>query len=494
MKRMFFGLLATLCACSAFALESSYGPFVPGEKVQIDTGLAGYTAKGLPSGLRLNKKTGDITGAAKKPTADGGVAVTFTKKGAEPLTAQFSVGPVPRVNVTLAGDANKCKVTGGNKAYLAGKKVSLVAKAPKGTAFTGWYADGAPWPDEASFLTAKQKLVMPPQDLDLTATFKAESVSVDCGAVLEIKAKESVSIPVVVDCESGLKTITAKKLPTGLKYNKKSGCIEGAAKKTGAYTFSLTVTTKAGSKVTKAFELAVLTEKPEPQPVPEPAPINDGPSDMGGVQLWEDGPYWAECNVGASKPEESGYYFWWGDTVGYRPEGVRKDDYYHVTWVSSRGVRMSDSPFDYSTCPIAGYGFSEFELGGYIDSTGNLVAEHDAATAHLGAPWRMPTEAEFDALISNCTSIWTTRNGVYGRLVTGTGAYSMKQVFFPAAGLGYCSYLFYLGSGGEYLSSTQDFSNWGYVWHLYISSGKFDLYHYDSIYGQSVRPVRDSVE
>jgi len=25
-----------------------------------------------------------------------------------------------------------------------------------------------------------------------------------------------------------------------------------------------------------------------------------------GVQLWENGPYWAECNVGATKPEESG--------------------------------------------------------------------------------------------------------------------------------------------------------------------------------------------
>ena len=30
-----------------------------------------------------------------------------------------------------------------------------------------------------------------------------------------------------------------------------------------------------------------------------------------GVQLWENGPYWATCNVGATKPEESGYYFWW---------------------------------------------------------------------------------------------------------------------------------------------------------------------------------------
>ena len=39
---------------------------------------------------------------------------------------------------------------------------------------------------------------------------------------------------------------------------------------------------------------------------------------MGGVQLWEGGPYWAECNVGATRPEEYGNYFWWGDTVGYK--------------------------------------------------------------------------------------------------------------------------------------------------------------------------------
>ena len=32
------------------------------------------------------------------------------------------------------------------------------------------------------------------------------------------------------------------------------------------------------------------------------------------VQLWEDGPYWADTNIGAEKPEDYGFYFWWGDT------------------------------------------------------------------------------------------------------------------------------------------------------------------------------------
>ena len=33
----------------------------------------------------------------------------------------------------------------------------------------------------------------------------------------------------------------------------------------------------------------------------------------GKVQLWEDGPYWATTNIGAEKPEDAGYYFWWGE-------------------------------------------------------------------------------------------------------------------------------------------------------------------------------------
>ena len=37
-----------------------------------------------------------------------------------------------------------------------------------------------------------------------------------------------------------------------------------------------------------------------------------------GVQLWENGPLWAKTNVGANSPTETGYYFWWGDTLGYK--------------------------------------------------------------------------------------------------------------------------------------------------------------------------------
>ncbi len=225
--------------------------------------------------------------------------------------------------------------------------------------------------------------------------------------------------------------------------------------------------------------------------------FGDADDDLGGVQLWEGGPFWAECNVGASTPEAYGYYFWWGDTVGYtRSGGTWTDGFYYsdVTWVSSTGQQMSSSPFLSSSCPTYGKDNSALQSAGYIDSTGNLVAAHDAATAHLGAPWRMPTDAEFSALIDNCTTTWITTNGVSGRLVTGKGAYADRRIFLPAAGFGYDSRLRGPGSDGYYWSSTPVSGGSYDAWGLdFISSG-FGRYYYSRYYGQSVRPVRGFAE
>ena len=213
---------------------------------------------------------------------------------------------------------------------------------------------------------------------------------------------------------------------------------------------------------------------------------------LGGVQLWENGPYWAECNVGATRPEEYGYYFWWGDTVGYtRSGGTWTDDYYYsgVTWVSSTGLQMSSSPF--SSCPTYRQDDSALQSEGYIDWNGNLVAAHDAATVHLGAPWRMPTDAELSALISNCTTTWITTNGVYGRLVTGTGAYANRSIFLPAAGCGFDSNLSLPGWYGRYWSSTSYTGYSSGAWYLDFYLGDVRrIDYYGRFRGQSVRPVR----
>ena len=147
-----------------------------------------------------------------------------------------------------------------------------------------------------------------------------------------------------------------------------------------------------------------------------------------------------------------------------------------------------------SSCPTYNKDNAALLSAGYIDSTGNLVAAHDAATAHLGAPWRMPTDAEFAALIENCTTTWITTNGVSGQLVTGKDAYADRSIFLPAAGDGYDSGLRYPGSYGSYWSSTPGSDNSNYAWDLHFYSGYFGGGRYGRYTGQSVRPVRGFAE
>ena len=203
------------------------------------------------------------------------------------------------------------------------------------------------------------------------------------------------------------------------------------------------------------------------------------------VQLWEGGPYWAECNVGATKPEEYGYYFWWGDTVGYRRE--------NNAWVASDD---STSNFSFLSGNAPTYGKNNATLlsEGYIDSTGNLVAAHDAAQAHWGGGWRMPTDAEINALINNCTTTWITTNGVNGRLVTGKGAYADRSIFLPATGYGVGEPLNNPGSCGNYWSSTPHSGDSDRARFFYLASGDFYQNTFYRFYGQAVRPVCDSAD
>ena len=156
---------------------------------------------------------------------------------------------------------------------------------------------------------------------------------------------------------------------------------------------------------------------------------------------------------------------------------------------------MSSSPFSHSSCPTCGRNTSELLSAGYLDASGNLVAAHDAATAHLGSPWRMPTDAEISALVNNCTTTWISTNGVFGRLVTGKGAYANRSIFLPAAGYGDDSYLNSPGSDGDYWSSTPDLHDSGDAWRLFFSSSScYPVYSYgikiSRCGGRSVRPVR----
>ena len=158
---------------------------------------------------------------------------------------------------------------------------------------------------------------------------------------------------------------------------------------------------------------------------------------------------WATCNVGANKPEDYGDYFAWGET---KP----KNNYSNSNYSYS---------YNYTTLPLSA----------------------DAARANWGGSWRMPTRAEQDELLEQCTWTWTTQNGVNGYKVTSNK--NGNSIFLPAAGYRYGSSLYNAGSYGSIWSSSLSTYRTGDACCLYFNSSNVS-WHYDYRYfGPSVRPV-----
>ncbi len=199
------------------------------------------------------------------------------------------------------------------------------------------------------------------------------------------------------------------------------------------------------------------------------------------VQLWENGPYWAETNIGAENPWDPGYYFWWGDTVGYK--------YENGVWMASDGSSSGFS-FGEGNVPTGCKDNRTLRREGWITAGGVLAPNHDAAHVQWGGGWRMPTMQEIDELDSKCDWTWTTMNGVNGHVVRGRGDYFSSSIFLPAAGDGYGTSRNHAGSDGYYWSSVSYSDDQG-SWCLYFFANTeygVDI-NYRS-YGLSVRPVQ----
>ena len=173
---------------------------------------------------------------------------------------------------------------------------------------------------------------------------------------------------------------------------------------------------------------------------------------------------WATCNVGANAPEEYGDYFAWGETSPKEEYTTQTYQY----WTDYDGDGSWDS--------------GEFaDLG---DISGN--PQYDAATANWGGAWRMPTKAEQQELLNNCTWEWTTLNGVNGQRVTGPNG---NSIFLPAAGYRYGTSSCNVGSYGLYWSSTPYWGNDDNACGLTFGSGFYYWFWSNRFDGQSVRPV-----
>ena len=178
---------------------------------------------------------------------------------------------------------------------------------------------------------------------------------------------------------------------------------------------------------------------------------------------------WASHNVGATKPEEYGGYYSWGETE-------EKDDYSWSTYKWCNG--SYDSMTKYCTD-------SEY---GTVDGKTTLDPEDDVAHVKWGGTWRMPTLAEQTELRTECTWEWTTLNGVNGMKVTGPNG---NSIFLPAAGSRYGTDFYDGGSYGDYWSGSLGGYGSDYAYGLNFISGGNDWDSSYRHYGFSVRPVSE---
>ena len=172
------------------------------------------------------------------------------------------------------------------------------------------------------------------------------------------------------------------------------------------------------------------------------------------------GTKWASCNMGATKPEEYGGYYAWGET--------EEKDY--NDWNA--------------------YKFNE-GTSSYLHDLGDISRTlYDVAYVKWGGRWCMPTVEDCEELHDNCTSEWTTLNGVNGTMFTSKN--NGNSIFLPAAGNNYDSGEFYgVGSEGTYWSSSSDPSDSYFFYYIYFNSNGSHWSSYGDPYyfGKSVRPV-----
>ncbi len=178
---------------------------------------------------------------------------------------------------------------------------------------------------------------------------------------------------------------------------------------------------------------------------------------------------WASANLGASKPDEAGGYFAWGETAP--KAGVYDGKKYKFGEYSNQMTKYNFSTVLSSTLrSIVEYSPQ--------DCKEILDPEDDAAAVLLGGGWRMPTADELWELKTKCTwkrltiVIDSTESYVERRLLgylitSNVPGYEANSIFLPAAG---------------YISDYASFSSEGGL----VSNKGYALCYWTSTLGQSI--------
>ena len=183
------------------------------------------------------------------------------------------------------------------------------------------------------------------------------------------------------------------------------------------------------------------------------------------------GTLWSPTNLGAFKPEQSGYYYQWGDTIGWTKKQVGTDKIFN--WANYKwSINGSNT------------NFSKYNS---TDGKTVLDLEDDAVHITLGGNWKMPTVDDWRELYNNTSRQWIQINGVNGYKLTASNG---NYIFLPAAGRGNGSSLNNEGSSGYVWSSSLYSVGSPSAFGCLFNSGGFSPDNSNSrCYGFSVRGI-----
>ena len=206
---------------------------------------------------------------------------------------------------------------------------------------------------------------------------------------------------------------------------------------------------------------------------------------------------WASCNIGATKPEEFGNYYAWGEndtfdyTIVWATSDISIDSQYGncSAWGESK-VKSVYNWNQYEYCNGTASTLTKYCTNGsygIVDNIIELEESDDVAYNILDEGWRMPTDAEWTELREKCDWKWIQKNGVNGYEVTGKNG---NSIFLPAAGYRNDTSLLDIGYEGRYWSKSLREDKPIYAWGVRFSPDykrrSTEFYRY---VGRSVRPV-----
>lgn len=259
-----------------------------------------------------------------------------------------------------------------------------------------------------------------------------------------------------------------------------------------SYTFNITINA-AAIGTTVAITGWTGTGNVTVQPTETNAPANAVAVDLGLSVKW------ANMNVGATAVTDYGTYFAWGETSGYTDEKNYAKTYF--SWDTYAWCKGTNETFT-KYCPTAKQSSNWWDRSGNTvaaDNKTQLELGDDAARANWGGKWRMPTQAEMEALVatkgtSGYTWTWKTNYNS----VSGCNGWEIKctstggTIFLPAAGDRLNAIFYGQRSNGDYWSSTLYAGGPNGAWGLYFDSSNAGMYVNFRYYGFLVRAVQSN--